>query len=231
MQPLILRSETLSAIGVTHGFTTRHLGWDRLRDPAAVPAPWRKALASGHLATAQQVHGDRLLWVGRGSWSSHEEADALATAEDRAVAVRTADCVPLLLADPRRGVVVAVHAGWKGTWASIAAKVVEALVADGSRADELVGALGPSIGVCCFEVSPELAERFELRFGAAARRGRHVDLLAVNRIQLEARGIRRRAIDHVGGCTRCQPERFFSYRGEGTAAGRQVAFICGESLS
>lgn len=231
MKHLILQCETLTGAGFLHGFTTRNLMWDASGDVDRLDAPWREALAPSRLATCRQVHGDDLLWVEEGTATAQEEADALATADERTVAVRTADCVPLLIADPRHGLVAAVHAGWKGTFASIAIRAVDGLASRGARPAELLVAMGPSIGRCCFEVSEELASRFEARFGGGARAGRQVDLLHCNRAQLVERGVRERSIEEVGGCTRCQPERFFSYRREGAGAGRQLSFIQGGTLS
>lgn len=205
-------SALLEGAGIAHGFGT----------PGAAP-PF-------DLLTARQVHGDRILWVEAGGDPSEEEADALATAEARAVAVRTADCVPLLIADRRGGRVAAVHAGWRGSRARIGARAVEVLLAAGARAEDLVAAIGPCIGRCCYEVAPALAAEFEAAFGPEVREGRHLDLVFANRRTLLEAGIAPEGIEALGLCTFCD-RRFASYRREGASAGRQLSFVCGRSLS
>lgn len=207
-----IESDILRAAGFFHGFGTR-------KGP---PPP--------DLATARQVHGDRVLWVRAGTEPTKEEADALATDEERLVAVRTADCVPLLLADRRGGRVAAVHAGWRGTRARIAARAVESLVDAGARPEDLVAAIGPCIGPCCYEVSADLAEDFASVFGADVRRGRQLDLVRVNRRILEEAGLAPARIEALDLCTFCD-RRFHSFRREGEAAGRQFSFVRGRSLS
>ena len=148
------------------------------------------------------------------------EADALL--EDRpgaVVAVKTADCIPVLLADERRHAVAAVHAGWRGTAAGIAARAVEAMTARfGSNPADLHAAVGPGIGACCYEVGPEVAAQFGLE-------GRvHLDLPAENRRQLANSGIPTGRIYVSGLCTMCRPE-FHSFRRDREAAGRMYSFI------
>lgn len=180
------------------------------------------------------------------------EADALVAAAPGVVAgVRTADCVPLLLVAPGRRWAAAVHAGWRGTIDDIAGEAVQAAVRAGIRPDELLAALGPSIGPCCYEVSEELGDRFaaaglpvQARDGGPWMRGDaspsggpsrsvgawpstgkpHLDLRAANRLLLERRGVAPTAVQSVGPCTRCERDRFHSFRAEPGAAGRQVSW-------
>lgn len=211
-----LCSPLLARAGFEHGFSTR------AADPAL-----EAALAA---ASARQVHGSRVFWLRGDARPEGEEADALATEEARWVAVRTADCVPVLLADPRGGRVAAVHAGWRGSRARIAARAVDALEAAGARRGDLLAAIGPCIGRCCYEVSAELAERFAADFGAAVRRERHLDLVRVNRITLLGAGLDPSKIQALEVCTRCD-ERFHSYRRDGADAGRQFSYLRGRPLS
>ncbi len=90
------------------------------------------------------------------------EADGVMTDEHGvALVVQVADCVPLLMADPRTGAVAAVHAGWRGTAANIAAAAVRRLQQQyGCRPEDLVAAIGPCIGACCYQVGPEVREAF-----------------------------------------------------------------------
>ena len=158
----ILRSRLLDPF--PHGFTTRLGGlsrppYDALNlgegvgdDPAAVAESWRRlALAAGvSFARVRQVHGARVV-VAERAGGPGDEADAVATRTPGVAAyVSVADCVPVLVADPRGNAVAAAHAGWRGTIARVAARAVEALVGMGARREDLVAAVGPSIGPCCY---------------------------------------------------------------------------------
>jgi YfiH family protein len=227
--------------GFPHGFTTRRGGvsrapWDALNlggavgdDPAAVAENWsRLAAATGlSFARVRQVHGDRVV-AARAAGAPGEEADAVTTAAPGVAAcVLVADCVPVLLADPRSGAVAAVHAGWRGTIARIAARAVEALARDhGARPGELVAAIGPSIGPCCYEVSPELAARFAREVGGeAAPRADRVDLWRANARVLADAGVAPGAVDTLRRCTSCEGDLFFSHRRHSGCTGRQVGYV------
>jgi polyphenol oxidase len=186
---------------LVHGFGTRH---------SDVPSLVRP------LATLRQIHSADCVEA-RGRQGVLGEGDALL--EDtpgNAVAVKTADCIPILLADDRTRAVAAVHAGWRGTVAGIAARAVEAMRARfGAHPADLRAAIGPGIGACCYEVGPEVAAQF-------GREGRvRIDLAAENRRQLEEAGVPWIAV--AGMCTMCNPE-FHSFRRDGEAAGRMYSF-------
>jgi len=206
-----LRARVLEALGVEHGFGT-------LASVDATPKD---------VAFARQVHGTTLL---RAPASAGErDADALWT--DRpggAVGVYTADCVPILIAHESGRFVAAVHAGWRGSAARIAAVTVRALVAaTGCRPSELRAAIGPHIGPCCYEVDlPVLAAIPQQSVYRAAQRADRamLDLFALNRAQLVGAGIGAQSIERVGGCTACDAELFASYRRE-RGEGRMLHFI------
>jgi YfiH family protein len=153
------------------------------------------------------------------------EADALISKDTGViVGIRTADCVPILLADPFTGAVAAIHAGWRGTAEGIAASAVRSLVAAWQiDPRNLRAAIGPSISGCCYEVGPEVAQRFGIRTSHPV----HLDLPAINEMQLRAAGVSN--IWKSGVCTFCaisgDAHRFHSYRREREAAGRMVSFI------
>jgi len=218
MSEPFLRAHHFDAEGIFHGFGTRHLEREA------------ELLAALREACARQVHGDRVLWVEGETRPGEHEADALITAASRLVAVRTADCVPILLADPRTGRVAAVHAGWRGTIARVVERAVECLVRAGSRAGDLLAAIGPAIGPCCYEVSPELAARFEAAFGPGVRQGRRLDLALANRLSLLGTGVPEARIETLDVCTFCDA-RFHSFRREGERAGRQHSFVRGGPVS
>src|SRR5512137_2783960 len=178
-----------------HGFTTREGGASRGAfatlnlsatvgdDPAHVRENWDRLRAATGLdfARVRQVHGCRVVEAEAGT-EPVEEADAVATASPGVAAcVSVADCVPVLLADPRSGAVAAVHAGWRGTLGGAAAAGVRALVErHGARPQDLLAVVGPCIGPCCYEVSQDLSERFRAEVDRTAaetrRQASRVDL-------------------------------------------------------
>jgi polyphenol oxidase len=189
---------------LVHGFGTRL---------ADIPSLYR------NLATLKQVHSSACVDAG-GRGGVLGEGDALLeNAPGAVVAVRTADCIPILLADTRLRAVAAVHAGWRGTVAGIAGKAVGAMQARfGTRPEDVDAAIGPGIGECCFEVGPEVAEHF----GGNTRM--HVDLAGVNRRQLEKAGVTPQRIHASNLCTMCRPAEFHSFRRDREAAGRLYSF-------
>ena len=209
--PDFLRSSLLDEIGLEHGFGTRHTV---ARTPSDV-----------HFA--RQIHGSVLL---RAPFpEARAEADALWT--DRAgiaVGVVTADCVPILIAHESGGFVSAVHAGWRGSAARIAALTVRALVAaTGRRSGEFCAAIGPHIGPCCYEVDLPVQQAIPQRsvYRAAPRPDRAMlDLFALNRLQLVGAGVPARRIERVGGCTACDADLYASYRRE-RGSGRMLHFV------
>jgi polyphenol oxidase len=171
------------------------------------------------LATLKQIHSSSCV-PADGRSGLLGEGDALI--EDQpgsVVAVKTADCIPVLLVDERRHVVAAVHAGWRGTAARIAPNAVALMGRRfGTSAGDLHAAIGPGIGECCYEVGAEVAERF-----GGQGRG-HIDLAAANRRQLEESGVTPRRIYASNLCTMCRDEEFDSFRRDREKAGRMYSF-------
>jgi len=254
---LVLRAHALEATGIARaGFTTRqggasggpygslNLSYAVGDARAAVDRNRRLAAAAveaepGRLVEAQQVHGAAAAVVDRGdAGRTVPGADALLTASpDVWLAVHTADCVPLLLLDPIRPAVAAVHAGWRGVAAGMVPSAVARLhAAFGADPARCLAAVGPAIGGCCYEVDRPVAEAMRSapwwpEAARAASPGKwHLDLRAAVRAQLTAAGLRPERIEVTPGCTRCQPDVFFSYRRE-RATGRMAACIrlCGRA--
>ncbi len=181
------------------------------------------------IVRATQVHGTRAVLVREsppaGAVEDAGECDALATGlPGVALAVQTADCVPIVLAS--QGAIAAVHAGWRGTAGNAAAAGVRALAQIGAAASSLRAWLGPSIGVCCYEVGGEVAAQFAGEHLRASCGGRfHLDVAAVNRAQLEAAGVPPGRISVHSGCTKCGGEKYASYRRDGAAAGRMIGLV------
>lgn len=251
----ILTSSLLASLGFRHGFSTRLGGvsappFDSLdfavqRDPEGLRENQRRlAEAVGFdpakLHQVTQVHGvDVATADGDPAHLLARKADALIAepGSDFAVAVRVADCVPVLVVDPASGRVAAVHAGWRGVEAKILAAVIARMTAGGHDAGAYAAAIGPCIGACCFETGEDVATRIAASSSedVVARRDRgagkaHVDLRLAVRTQLRALGISDDRIDDVpssdaSGCTRCDASRFHSYRRDGDASGRLVGVV------
>ena len=148
--------------------------------------------------------------------------------------VLSADCVPVLLFEPEKRVIAAVHAGWRGTAAEIVGVTVRVMQEHfGCDPQRVVAAIGPSIGKCCFEVGEEVARVFQQLFpgnqaivGLGKQPGKYqVDLWEANRKELLACGVKNENIEVAGMCSVCHPDLFFSYRREGEKAGRFGAGI------
>jgi YfiH family protein len=199
--------------------------------------------APERLFLVTQVHGREVRVVHAGDTPDSvrtDQGDGLVGWGGLAVAVRTADCLPMLLADPNTRSVAALHAGWRGCVLGVIEAGVRALSTVASAPPErLVVSLFPHIRVCCFEVGEDVAqallEALPARDAsitgaqrALVRRDKpkpHVALVELARAQLMAAGINPANIDDVQGCTRCDAARFFSYRRDGNAAGRHLSAI------
>ncbi|HET7747120.1 MAG TPA: peptidoglycan editing factor PgeF [Vicinamibacteria bacterium] len=222
------KSALLDAIpGLVHGFEQRPEDAPR-EDREATRARVARAVAPfGRLHLMHQVHGAR---VQRAPWEGRPEGDvALTDTPGELVGVETADCLPVLIADPRRRVAAAVHAGWRGTLAGAARTAVAALVAEGSEPADLVAAAGPCNAACCYEVGPDVRDAFGDPGRDLFRPGRgerpHLDVRAANVRQLVEAGVPRGQIDAIDHCTSCRPDLYHSYRREGKGGGRMVNWI------
>lgn len=241
-----LQCRPLEAVA-PHLFTTRQLELSSTGDWERLAA----ALAVARVVSLTQVHGRAVAVITHGAPppSERPEADVLVSdAPDVAVAVRAADCVPLLLGDARTGVVAAVHAGWRGTAAGAATAAVAALEREfGASPRDLVAALGPSIGACCYEVGSEVVDAFAaaghprylidrwflapppgrgtFQPGAAHGRQLRLDLAAANRDQLVLAGVLEENVHVAGLCTAMHLDLLTSYRAEREGAGRIAGVI------
>lgn len=243
--------EALSACsGLIHGvftrlggdsqppFATLNLGRGVGDAPAAVEENYRRiARALGveptSFVTGYQVHSDHVVVVTNDMAGQLLPAtDALVTQASRVtLTLRFADCVPILLFDPTQRAIGVAHAGWKGTLSRIAGKAIRAMeAAFGSRPEDIIAGIGPSIGPCCYEIGPDVLEQVEAVFGDTDGllqdnpHGRvHLDLWAANRRVLAEEGVR--VIELGNLCTSCHKDEFYSHRGEAGLTGRFGAFV------
>jgi YfiH family protein len=245
------------AAHASHLFTTRawRLGAGEVREQSAA---WKEVedaigIVSGRLVRVRQVHGNRAVRAAHAA-AGYIEADILVADDPTyAIAVQAADCVPLLIADRRTGAAAAAHAGWRGLAQGVPAVTVATLVREyGSRPDDLLAAIGPSIGPCCYEVGSDVRDRFEQGGFEPNRTARWflsqprssdrnpsmpgirshlgsghwvLDCWTATRDQLVDAGVWPGRIFTAELCTASHPDVLCSYRRDGAPAGRLAAVI------
>lgn len=184
-----------------------------------------------NLVVTKHVHGTAVWRVGQEPPEPPEFDGLVCTEPGKVLGAFAADCIPLIFAAPTARVCGAAHAGWRGTVGRVAVNVVEEMVAAGAERSDIRVVLGPSIGPCCFEVGPEVVDEFRKAFPGAEGlvvQGpvkEHINLRVATRVQLEEAGIAPEHIDSDPPCTKCHPERFFSYRRDGKAGGVHMGYI------
>ncbi len=242
-------------VSTVYGGSSLNLGWTKDDDPALVAENWRRFLAvcqegsPFQAVTIRQVHSALVRTIGEedGVFEGKlQTADGKAVLEaDGAVTdlpgvmlgVQTADCVPVMIADVSKRVVSAIHAGWRGTVARIVEQGIGTMREEyGSRPEDLVAAVGPSIGACCYAVGDEVRSEFGAQFGYAEALFRtidggqmHLDLWEANRRQLLDAGVSAERITVTGECTACAvshgERKYFSHRNEHGFTGRMMSVI------
>jgi hypothetical protein len=225
-----------------HAFTTRDLTFrhDRAEDDRRRLAV-TLGVSADRLKSVRQVHGRAVrlvttaaeMAVAAGRQEADEAADAIVSTDPGcAITVHVADCVPILMADRRRRLVAAVHAGWRGTCAGVTTTALEAIRELGVSPADLVVAIGPSIGPCCYQVDGRVRSAFlgmtpdaVAWFTEDGLERWKLDLWQANIDQLEAGGVPASAIHACRICTADHLDTCFSYRREGAGAGRLAAAI------
>lgn len=237
----VLKSSLLDDEGVVAFFTTRDfpLKSGERNDLIQQVEDNKKLVCEGlsispeNLVIPIQTHSDNVEIVEPYSLftihhSPFENTDALITDKSQiALSLNFADCVPIIFYDPVQKVVASAHAGWRGTVAKIGPKTVQKMVKEfGSKPEDIIAAIGPAIGKCCFEVKQDVLDKIMESVDGEVQEaisGMHADLKQVNKIQLLAIGLTK--IDVCEYCTSCQNELFFSYRKENANTARHSAVI------
>ena len=183
-----------------------------------------------NICLGEQVHGTRVEWVHGVSEPEDvlAETDGLLTScVGVAVGILTADCIPVFVAAPDHGTVGLLHAGWRGIWGGILDSALTMLSEIAPlQTRKLHVALGPGIGPCCYEVSPELAEQFQGRFGnRVIQDKRHLDLYQALQVQCRDAGIPTEHTEIHDMCTACNTHDYFSYRAASGTTGRMLSTI------
>lgn len=226
--------------GVSQGhYASLNLGPVGGDDAASVETNYRRLAAAldvprAGMTTTWQIHSDRIVRATPANAGGMiDKADGVVTdTPGLPITQRYADCTPVLVYDPRRHAAGVAHAGWRGTLAGVTPALVRAMVREfGSDPGDLLAAIGPAIGPCCYEVGAEVVEAARgtlvalpghalLTNGGGAV---HFDLWRANQWQLQQAGVQQ--IEVAGICTRCRRETFFSHRGDQGKTGRFAAVM------
>lgn len=197
---------------LVHGFGTR----------------WSNRFGScGNLATLHQVHSDVVVDAGGRSGCLGDGDALLENTPGSLVAVKTADCIPILIVDPAHRAMAAVHAGWRGAARKIAIRAIEEMGKKfSSRPQDLHAAIGPGIGKCCYEVGPDVAMQFREYEPTLSdiTHPIHLDLAEINRRQVARSGVPTNQIYVAGICTMCERD-FHSFRRDKQHAGRMLSVV------
>jgi polyphenol oxidase len=269
----VLQAAALNKIPwLVHGFSTRPggvsevdgekvlnlgaVGWDKRESVEENKRRFHAAVGASdfEFVSLHQIHSDVVRMI-HASPGKQCKGDALAT--NRAgllLGVRTADCSPILIVDPKKRAVAAIHAGWRGTLARIVVKTIGQMQMEfKSNPKDMLAAIGPTIGGCCYEVGTEVAADFSAKFSNASevfdelRTGDEpnplqwlnmmppghqpppkkvlLDLKKANNLQLLEAGLREQNIFVSNLCTSCNVDRLFSYRKEASSSGRLLSVI------
>ncbi len=247
----ILASEKLE--GVKHGFTLREGGVSE-GDFASLNVGLRRGddpfkairnieicadslnLNKEKLTLTYQLHTSNVRFlaeedIGKGlirEWG--EGVDAVVTDMPKVpIMTYSADCVPTLLCDRVRGMIAAVHGGWRGTKENIVSNAVRVMCENGCEAENIVALIGPAIGMCCYEVSGDVGEAFMEKYPLCVKsvpNGKYmVDLKNITASQLGKAGLKAENIENSNICTACENEHFFSHRAQKGRSGLLGGFI------
>ncbi len=243
-----LEDEKVLNLGFTDWDTRENVEENRRRLQTAAGA---KVLP---LITLKQFHSDVIHLFDTPSTEPRKGDASITNRPNLLLAIQTADCVPVLLVDPKKRAIAAIHAGWRGTLARIVAKTIGKMQMHfATNPRDLLAAIGPSIGPCCYEVGTEVATQFLSQFADAPSyfdefrtgdepnpiqwlnrmppghqpppKGVLLDLRKANKSQLLTAGLRPQNIHTIDLCTACNPDLFFSYRKQGPHSGRLMSLI------
>ena len=222
-QKTLVKNRKINSIpGISEAFTTR-----RIKNKNSV----KKALKIKKLHNLKQVHGNRVVAAGK-RFKTGVKADAIITSETNTpIAVKVADCVAMIIVDPRNKAVAAVHAGWRGTAKRIIVKAIKAMKKKfKSRPSEMIVSLSPAIRSCCYETGKDIYNKlkkdgdfsniFTIRGGRV-----YMDLHKANKNLLLRAGLRNKNIYVNDICTFCNRKLYHSYRRDGKKAGRMYSIV------
>jgi YfiH family protein len=243
-----LENEEVLNLGFTAWDTRENVQENRRRFQSAASVPDLPLIA------LKQIHSDVIHVFDDAPTDACRGDASITNRPGLLLAIQTADCVPILLVDPQKRVIAAIHAGWRGTLARIAAKTIGKMQMHfATNPSDLLAAIGPSIGPCCYEVGTEVATQFLSQFADAPEyfdefrtgdepnpiqwlnmmppghqpppQGVLLDLRKANRSQLVSAGLRPQNIHTIDPCTACHPDLLFSYRKQGPISGRLMSVI------
>lgn len=206
----MIQSALLTNLGIVHGYATRHERKEKIFELLGVRPE--------DVVVGQQVHGIRIAMVNDADRGKVLTGIDGLVSEGLPLGVTFADCVPILAVDPTAKIIGTAHAGWKGTLARIARELIFAMKSAGAAINNVYISIGPSIGMCCYNVREDRAGAFQKSFGENKKIAKkiqgvwHLDLGYANVQTLVAAGVPEDHIDVTSVCTSCQVGEFHSFR-------------------
>lgn len=214
-------STLINGGGVFSGYTERSVGDGRHVDTILSYLRINQVIFK-KLVLLEQIHSSNVYFFKGENASELErlpEVDGVISEDAQIVfAVRTADCIPILYRDIKKGFLGISHNGWRGTYKKIGQHMLSEMIKRGSEIDDIHVALGPGIGSCCYDIDEdrhiEFLEEYGEDFNSFPIRGgqRHLNLLRLNVTLLIRAGLPKKNIDFFPFCTSCNKEKFFSFR-------------------
>ncbi len=222
----MMRSQLLGQFDgvIDHGFTTKEEGGDF--------AGITKSIGFKPIRL-EQIHSSLAYWVDSSQvWGdATKQGDALLTNEKTPICVRTADCLPILIFEPGKKIVAAIHSGWRGLVGGVIESTLGLMQTHGANPSQMHAAIGPGLCQNCFEIGPEVKAVFENLFPdqsslwKAGHSDRwHVDLKAAANKVLEDAALPPSQIEDLNHCTKCESDQFYSYR-SGDKDARMISFM------
>ena len=182
-------------------------------------------LNPNHIVKPNQVHSAEVKFVYKPGEISATDA-LIANSNAIVLSIQVADCIPLFLADPLNSVIGLVHAGWRGVEKKIIPDTINRMIQQSASIEGMIAFMGPSIRQCCFEIGPEVSNKFPIDCLIKGNRDRSfLDLQQVVTNQLIGSQVLKKNIFSSEECTKCNPEKYFSYRRSGSKAGRMIGVI------
>ena len=177
------------------------------------------------IVSPQQVHSSEVKVVDAPGKIPFTDA-IISTSKSVVLSIQVADCIPLYLADPDNNVIGIVHAGWRGIEKGIVANSINKMITLGADNNRIIAYIGPSIQKCCFEIGPEVAKKFPINFQINSSYDRSfLDLQKLTKIILINNSISYNNIISSNECTKCNSDKYFSYRNTGLKSGRMIGII------
>ena len=190
-----------------------------------------------NIITPEQIHGNKVTIINEGKEKLIKGSDGLTTIKQLIFGIRTADCLPIFFYDPKKKIIAAIHAGWKGLYKGIIKNALKELIKLGANPINIKVAIGPHIQVCCYKVSKGRIRKFQMTnasdrlhlssntpFSELRLNSWYLDLGKFAFLQLKSLGVKNSNIEISDTCTSCN-QNYWSFRRDGIKSGRMINII------